>query len=170
MGLWVTPQTTHITSTHVVGRKRSEATEEVCDDRPVTGDFDGRSGDGRSGNKRLRRVSRRRMFGGGQAYRGDVGETQQLRARKSITQSEFSDGDVRASPSMLSTRLIQTARARGIDRTGPVDLAGKGRTCASHWSLRLCHCAYSHRPKVRTRAARTDGKQGQPDRRSAINT
>ena len=75
-------------------------------DGPATGVLDGRSSDG--------------WFGDGQEYRGVVGKTQQQRARKSTNQSEFSDGVVRASsPSTLNTRLIQTARARGIYRAGP---------------------------------------------------
>ena len=118
-------------------------------DSPATGVLDGCSGD--------------RWFGDGQEYRGVVGKMQQQRARKSTTQSEFSDGVVRASsPSTLSTRLIQTARARGIDRTGLVDLAGKNRTCAIHRSLGYVRCGQPQAQGANAHAAQTDRKQVQP--------
>ena len=72
---WVcgSPQKQHI-KLHVVGTKRrSKATEEIREDRPVTGFLDGCSGDG--------------WFGDGQEYRGAIGETQQQHENQPLNQS-----------------------------------------------------------------------------------
>ena len=157
MGLWVTPQTTHITSTHVVERKRRpEATEEVREDRPVTGDFDGRSATDGPATGFLDGCSGDGWLGDGQEYRGVVGES---------NNSEHENQPLNQSSQMAlselllprrSTRLIQTARARGIDRTGPVDLAGKGRTCMTHRSLPLSTARAATGPRCERGAAQPD--------------
>ena len=133
----------------------------VSQDGPVTGVFGGRSGDGRSGDGRLRRALRRRASGDGFWRRAGVARSRlvnrDISKHESDTESELSEIGDRASSSLNAQHpTAQRARARGIDRTGTPDLAGKRRTCASYRSLRLCHRTAATGPE-RERAHRTTG-------------